>query len=61
MSCLIRQTLPGKALEGDIRAGFVINTQLGAGVLSEVKFREVTVKVLFANVLVNTDKATLED
>ena len=55
VSCLIRQTLAGGAFDRNGFALHVIDPQLGARVLPEIKFRQIAVKMLGIDVLVNAD------
>ena len=61
MSCLIRQPLARKSPQRNISAGFVVDAKLGASVLAEVKFGQVTVKVFRIDVLIDANQTTLQD
>jgi len=61
MSCLVRKTLSGEAFEGKIGALFVVDAQLGAGILAEIELGQIAIQMFDINVLVNTDKASLQD
>lgn len=61
ISCLVREALSGEALEGDIRALFIIDAQFGAGVLAEIELGQIPVKVLAIDMLVDADKAAFQD
>jgi hypothetical protein len=60
VSCLVREPLPGRAFDGDSFALHVVNAELGAVVHAEVELREVAVKVLAIDLLVDADQAALE-
>jgi len=47
-------------LQGNAGTAHVINFKFGAGVLAEIKFGQIAVKVLLATMLVNADHAALE-
>ena len=61
MSCLIRQTLAGRAFDRDGLALHVVDAKLGARVLAEIELGQIAVQMLFAAVLINTDHAALKD
>lgn len=61
ISCLIRKALSSKALERDIGTLFVIDAKLDAGVLPEIELGKIPVKMLNIDVLVNADKAALQN
>ncbi len=57
----VRQALSDDALQRAFGARLIINTQLGAVVLAEIELGQITVKMLFADVLVGANHPTLED
>ena len=61
MSCLVRQPLAGKALQGEFGALFVVDAECNAGVLPEVEFGQIPVKMFDVHVLVDADKTALQD
>jgi hypothetical protein len=60
MSCLVRQTLAFDASQRDLGAVRIVIAKLGAGVLAEIEFGQVAVKVLVIDVLVHADNAAFE-
>lgn len=60
MSCPIGQSLAFCAHKSAIRTLFIVDAKLGAGVVAEIKFREVAIKVFLVNVLVDADETALE-
>jgi hypothetical protein len=61
ISCLIGQTLARSALDGQPFTLYVVDAQFGARIHAEIKFGQVSVEMLAADVLVNADDAALED
>jgi hypothetical protein len=60
-NCSIGEALPLGAFQGQIGTGFVVNAQLGAGVVPEVEFGGVAGEMVFGAVLVNPNHPPLED
>jgi hypothetical protein len=61
MSCLIRETLAASGADGERHALSIVDAKLLAGVLAKIKLCQIAVKVLDINVLVDADKAALQD
>lgn len=60
MSCPIGQPLASRAANSNLGALHVINAKADAVVHAEVEFRQISVNVLLAHVLVDADKAAFE-
>jgi len=60
-NCLVGQALALYALQRNVGALAVIDAQLDAGVLAEIKFGQITVQVALLDALVGADQAALED
>jgi hypothetical protein len=60
MSCFVSEPLALGTFNRDGFALHVIDAKLGAGVHAEIKFRQIPVKMLTIDVLVNADQAALE-
>ena len=60
-SRFISQPLTLDALQGKVGARQVINTKLLAIGVAEIKFGQITVKVLLSAVLIDADHASFED
>lgn len=58
---MIREPLSTGADDSAVRALLVVNSALDSVRIAEVKLRKITMKVLFAAVLVNAFHAALED
>ena len=61
MSCLVREPLAASRTNRNRGALFIIDAELGAGVLPEVELGKIAVKVLGIDVLIDADETTLED
>ncbi len=61
MSCLISEPLALDALQSDFSALGIINAELGAIILAEIKFGQIAVKVLLIHMLINADQTAFED
>jgi hypothetical protein len=61
VSCFVGQTLSFDTLKRDSGALSVVNTKLGAIILAEIKFSQVTIKVLFIDVLIDANQAMFEN
>ena len=61
MSCLVRQPLAGKPLQGEFGALLVIDAERDTGVLPEVEFGQIAVEMFDINVLVDANQTTLKD
>lgn len=61
MSCFIGQSLASEARYRDSGSLRVIDTELGAGVHAKIELGQVPIKVLLVHMLVDTNKAALED
>jgi len=61
MSCLIREPLATSGADRNRGALIVVDAKFLAGVLAEVELGKVTVKMLGIDVLVNANKAALQD
>lgn len=60
-SRFISEPLPLDAQQGELGARVVINPELDAVAVAEIVFRKISVKMLLAAMLVNSDHAALED
>ena len=57
----IRQAFAFDAFKRNFCACHIIDSELGAGIATEVEFRQIPIKVLLVHMLVGSDKAALED
>jgi len=57
----IGQALATETCKRDVRALYIVDAELGAVILAEIKLGQVSIKVLGIDVLVNADDAALED
>lgn len=61
LSCFVGQSLAPHTFEGDFGAIRITIAKLDAGVLAEVEFGQVTVKMLGVDMLINPNNAALEN
>ena len=58
---MISETLAFRSLHGSESTGFIRITQRLTMIISEIKFREITVQMLFAAMLIYAAHTALED
>lgn len=58
---MIGQPLASKATQRDISALLIVDAKLGASVLPEIELGKIPVEMLAIDVLIDADKAPLED